>query len=108
MYSLTISELAENDISFTLTYIAKVLTAPMAANNLLDEIEKYENILEDTPEIYPRVPDEYLAKQGIRYVIIKNFMMFFTVNEEEKTVNVIRFLYGQRDWKYLLKQGKFI
>jgi len=84
MYSLNISKLAENDISSTLTYIAKVLVAPMAADKLLDEIEKYEEILEDTPSIYKRVPDEYLAKRGLRYVIIKNFLMFFTVNEEKK------------------------
>lgn len=103
MYFLNISELAENDILSTIKYIANVLTAPMAANKLLDEIEKYEGILEDTPDIYPRVPDEYLARRGLRYVMIKNFMMFFTVNEEEKTVNVIRFLYGRRDWKNLLK-----
>jgi len=108
MYSLNISKLAENDISSALTYIAKVLAAPMAADKLLDEIEKYEEILEDTPSIYKRVPDEYLAELGLRYVIIKNFMMFFTVNEEERTVNVIRFLYGRRDWKYLLRQGEFI
>jgi plasmid stabilization system protein ParE len=41
MYSLNISDLAENDILSTVKYIAKVLTAPMAANKLLDEIEKY-------------------------------------------------------------------
>jgi hypothetical protein len=29
--------------------------------------------------------------------------MFFTIDEDEKMVNVIRFLYGRRDWKNILK-----
>jgi plasmid stabilization system protein ParE len=49
------------------------------------------------------VPDEYLAEKGIKFVMIKNYMMFYTINEDEKTVIVIRFLYGRRDWKNILK-----
>ena len=29
--------------------------------------------------------------------------MFFIIDEDKKTVNVIRFLYGRRDWKNILK-----
>ena len=75
----------------------------MAANNLLDEIEKYENTLETTPNIFSFVPDEYLRAKGIKYVMVKNYMMFYTINEDEKTVDVIRFLYGHRDWKRILE-----
>jgi plasmid stabilization system protein ParE len=84
-------------------YIADVLKAPIAANNLLDEIEKYENLLEDTPNIFSFVSDEYLRAKGIKYVMIKNYMMFYTINENEKTVDVIRFLYGRREWKRILE-----
>jgi plasmid stabilization system protein ParE len=69
----------------------------------VDEIEKYENLLEDTPNIFSFLPDEYLRARGIKYVMIKNYMMFYTINENEKTVDVIRFLYGRRDWKRILE-----
>jgi len=103
MYSLNITDIAEEDILNTVTYIADELKAPAAAHNLLDEIERHEEILEYTPNIYPFVPDEYLAQGGLRFVMIKNYLMFYTVNEDEKTVTVIRFLYGRRDWMNILK-----
>jgi plasmid stabilization system protein ParE len=102
MYSVHITDIAEEEILTTVIYIADVLKAPIAANNLLDEIEKYENILETTPNIFSFVPDKYLRVKGVKYVMVKNYMMFYTINEDDKTVDVIRFLYGRRDWKRIL------
>jgi plasmid stabilization system protein ParE len=107
MYSVHITDIAEEDIVSTVQYVANVLTAPVAANHLLDEIEKYENILENTPNMYSFVPDEYLKVKGVKYVMVKNYMLFYTINEEEKIVTVIRFLYGQRNWKSILKINNF-
>ena len=42
MYFLNITEIAERDILSAVKYIANVLKAPIAANNLLDEIEESE------------------------------------------------------------------
>jgi plasmid stabilization system protein ParE len=72
-YSLNITDVAEEDILSTVKYIADILKNPSAANNLLDEIEKYEEILGNTPNIYPFVNDEYLSKKGLKFVKIKNF-----------------------------------
>jgi hypothetical protein len=58
MYFVNITDLAEEEILSTVKYISGELKAPKAANDLLDEIEKHEGILEKTPNIYPRVPDE--------------------------------------------------
>jgi plasmid stabilization system protein ParE len=103
MYSVHITDIAEEEILSTTKYIVDVFKAPKAANDLLDEIEKYENILENTPNTFSFVPDEYLATKGVRYITVKNYMMFYTINEEEKSVTVIRFLYGRRDWKNILR-----
>ena len=102
MYSVNITDIAEQDILSAVKYIADVLKAPIAANNLLDEIERYEEILGDTPNIYPYVHDEYLAEKGLKFVMVKKFLIFYTVNENEKEVNVIRFLHSLRDWKNIL------
>ena len=103
MYHVNITDIAEEDILSTVKYISGELKAPKAANNLLDEIEKHEEILGKTSNIYPKVPDDYLAVKGIKFVIIKNYLMFFTVDEDAKKVNVIRFLYGRRDWTNILR-----
>jgi plasmid stabilization system protein ParE len=102
-YSLNITDIAEEDILGTVRHITNVLKNPIAANNLLDEIERHEKILEDTPGIYPFIHDEYLAGKGLKYIIIKNFLLFYTIDEKDKIVNIVRFLYGRRDWKNILK-----
>jgi toxin ParE1/3/4 len=104
-YSLNITDIAEEDILSTVKYIANELKNPIAANNLLDEIEKHEKILEETPGIYPSVHDEYLAEKGLKFVTIKNFLLFFTIDKKNKTVSIIRFFYGRRDWKNILKNN---
>jgi plasmid stabilization system protein ParE len=103
MYSVHSTDIAEEDILSTVKHIADVLKAPVSANHLLDEIEKYENILENTPSMYSFVPDEYLTTKGLKYVLVKNYMLFYTINEKEKIVTVVRFLYGRRDWENILK-----
>ena len=103
MYFLNITEIAQEDILSAVRYIAEVLKSPMAANTLLDNIEKEQEILEEMPNIYPFVRDEHLASNGLKFVMIRNYALFYTVNEDEKTVNVIRFLYGRRDWQNILK-----
>jgi plasmid stabilization system protein ParE len=106
MYFVDITDVAENDILSTADYIANVLKAPIAANNLLDELEKIEHTLAETPYVYPKVPDDYLAEKGLRFVMVKNFILFYTVNDEEQKVYGIRFLYGRRDWKNILRGEK--
>ena len=102
MYSLNITDIAESDILSAARYIANVLKAPVAANNLLDEIERYEEMLENNPNIYPFAKDENLAEKKVKFVMVKKYILFYTVNEEEKTVSVIRFLHSRRDWKKIL------
>jgi plasmid stabilization system protein ParE len=106
MYFVDITDAAENDILSTADHVANVLKAPVAANNLLDELEKIEQTLAATPYIYPKAPDDYLAEKGLRFVMVKNFILFYTVNDKEQKVYGIRFLYGRRDWKNILREGK--
>jgi plasmid stabilization system protein ParE len=104
-YFVNITDLAEEDILATVKYISYDLKNPIAANNLLDEIERHEIILGETPYIYALVNDDYLAEKGLRLVVLKNYLIFFIVEEENKIVNVIRFLYGRRNWKNILAKN---
>ena len=103
MYSLQFTEPAEEDLLSTLRYISDVLKAPEAAKNLLNEIEKETVILQTSPLCYALVLDDYLCSKGIRSFIVKNYQIFYVINEEEKIVSIIRILYARRDWSYLLR-----
>jgi plasmid stabilization system protein ParE len=104
MYVVDITNLAEQDILSTVDHISNVLMAPIAASNLLDELEKVEYTLSETPYIYPKVHDNYLAEKNLRFVMIKNFILFCTVNDSEQKVYGLRFLHGRRDWKSILRE----
>ena len=102
MYFVNITGLAEEDILSTVNYISRELKAPIATNKLLDEIEKHEENLSKSPNMYPNVPDEFLASRGLKFVIIKNYLMFYMIDEKNKIVNVLRFMYNRRNWKNIL------
>jgi len=71
---------------------------------ILDEIEKETGKLAENPPIFPISQDEYIAKRGIRYMFIKNYFIFYTIEENLKTVSIIRILYARRDWINLFRR----
>jgi len=42
--------------------------------------------------------------QGIRFVIINNYLAFYTIDEEKQTVIIVRFLYQKSNWTSILRQ----
>ena len=102
MYKLNITEKAEQDVFENAVYIKDVLHSKIAANNLVDKF--YESIqkLVDYPQSYPLVNNDLLKPYNIRFLHIKNFTVFFNIEEENKSVFVLRFIYSRRNWKELL------
>ena len=55
------------------------------------------------PERYAVVDDEILSREGFRFILIKNYLLFYVVRKETQTVVIQRFLYARRDWMNILK-----
>ena len=102
MYEVQWTSLAKEDLVCAVTYIADTLKAPLAAERLLDDIEKETAVLAENPYLFPLSHDEFIAHRGIRHMKVKNYMLFYTVNEDARTITVIRMLYARRDWIQLL------
>jgi len=100
MYTLKFSKYFYEDVKSCVNYIEHILQNTIAAQSLKDEIKKTYKKIKENPFIYPVVSDEYLASIGFRFAMVKNYMIFYTV--EEKQINIIRFLYGYRDWMTIL------
>ena len=97
-YSIDISEPAENDLRDIVRYISAQFNAPMTALKMMDLIVAAINSLENMPRRCPLVSDERLAGMGYRKLIIKNHIVFFTIDESSKVVDVERILHARRDW----------
>ena len=104
-YNLIITEPAEMDLIETGLYVNRILNSPIAAQNLLDEIESHILSLGQMPERYALVSSERLAILGVRAIPVKNYLIFYVVYEDSKTVAVVRVLHGSRDWEGLLLEG---
>jgi addiction module RelE/StbE family toxin len=101
-YDLQIMPMAEEDLDGIFGYITNTLEAPVAANRLMIKIEKAIQSLRDTPRIGPKCRDEILGKKGYRKLIINNYIVFYLVDDETRTVIVMRVIYGRRNYTALL------
>ncbi|MBO6173646.1 MAG: type II toxin-antitoxin system RelE/ParE family toxin [Lachnospira sp.] len=57
------------------------------------------------PQEFRLVDDPVLANRSIRFVIINNYLIFYTVDEGKQTVIIVRFLYQKSNWTSILRQG---
>ena len=101
-YDVFISEPAEDDLREIARYTSMQLSAPIAAQTILEEAEQALAGLADMPLCCPLVTDERLLSMGYRKLHIRNYIAFFTVNEKNKVVDVERILYARRDWLHIL------
>lgn len=96
-YNLEFLPIAKNDVSAIVLYIARELSAPKAAVNLAQEIRKRINRLRDMPYMYREYRGEPHTDTVYRAIPVKNYIVFYTVCEERKTVEIHRVLYARMD-----------
>jgi toxin ParE1/3/4 len=97
-YQVRFLSIAEEDFSEIVSLIAA--DNPSAANKIADTIEKNLNLLSENPKL-GRIPrDEEIKNLGYRYLVVQNYLIFYTV--EEKIIFVHRILHGARNYKALL------
>ena len=104
-YIIHITSTAERDIMRAADYIEFNLKNPTAADHLLDETTEQINSLADIPQKFRLVDDPVLASWGIRFVIVNNYLAFYTIDEEKQMVIIVRFLFQRSNWNAILRQG---
>lgn len=93
------SKPAEKDLTDIVKYTASQLSVPMSALHMLEILEEAMSGLSENPQRCPLVEDERLSLLGYRKLIVKNYIVFFSVNEKNRVVDVERILYARRDWR---------
>lgn len=103
-YIIHITRAAERDIMYAADYIEFNLKSPTAADHLLDVATEQINSLADMPQKFRLVDDPVLASWEIRYVVVNNYLAFYTIDEEKQMVIVVRFLFQKSNWNAILRQ----
>ena len=103
-YSYVLTETAEADIEAAFDYIANELSNPEAASSFADElVEKLEEICR-TPKSGRPVQNPYLKRDGVRRVLVKNYIAYYLIDDAGMKIVVLRVAYNRRDQDKILQQ----
>ena len=105
-YQITVTPDAEADLSELRDYIANVLRSPETARSYLHHLRREIGSLSEMPARIKAVDEEPWHSRGIRKLIVKNFLVYFRIVEEQKTVYILNVIYARRDQLRVLQQMK--
>ena len=94
-YKLEYLLVAEKDIQGIAAYIATELNAPIAAVKLVREIRRKIKNLCNMPYIYNEYRNGPQNVNVYRAMPVKNYIVFYAVREEKKTVTIHRVCYDK-------------
>ena len=103
-YKVKVTRQALEQIQEITHYVAHELGAPDAADDLLDEMENMINSLADMPKRLSLVDEEPWRTEGVRKALVKNFIIYFWIDEENVKVQVVAVIYEKRDQLDQLKR----
>lgn len=95
---------AQQDLKNIYEYISDSLLAPDTARSMYQKIIQSARSLATMPERNPLYKDEPWHSQGVRFLPVKNYLLFYTVNNETHTVSIFRILYGGMDISHQLEE----
>lgn len=96
-YHVYYSPEAKADLKAVYSYIAFSLHAKIAAKAQTNRIRKEIRSLSFMPEKYAQVDWEPWYSQGVRKVPVDNYIVYYLVNGEDHSVEIVRIFYGGQD-----------
>ena len=102
MYKIEYLQTAKDDMDNIIKYISYKLHNPISATKLAtDFIKEINNVV-----IFPYGNNEYLPykklKNKYRKTKVKNYLIFYIINEQTNTIIIARVLYQRRNIKNIL------
>lgn len=99
-YNIEYSNEARQDLIDIKRYIKYNLQEPTIAKKLISKIRGEIDKLKVDPEIYAIIDDDFIKKFEIRKIIVDNYIVFYRI--KNSNIQVVRVMYGRRNWINLL------
>ncbi|MCR4819078.1 MAG: type II toxin-antitoxin system RelE/ParE family toxin [Fretibacterium sp.] len=78
-------------------YIANILLAPDIARNYIQHIRQEVSTLEQMPNRHILVQEGPWRSRGVRRMNVKNFIIYYRVDEAQMQVYILNVIYNKRD-----------
>ena len=104
IYEAKITKQAQEQLKEIFGYISYELLAHAASNTLLDKMEDSIMKLSSFPERFQLVDEEPWQTEGIRKLVVKNFLVYYWVDKINMKVQVTAVIYERRNQIEQLKK----
>lgn len=78
-------------------YIAQSLLSPDVASQWMQHLKSELASLDAMPNRYPLTEEEPWRTEGVRKMVVKNFLVYYWVEETKQIVWITAIVYGRRD-----------
>jgi len=99
-YNVVFSETAENDLDEVVEYLSNF--SPSIARRYYDEIMVKALSLTLMPQRCSFVQDTALRNKGYRWLFVRNYTIFFIIDELNTLVDIQAIMYSGREYTALL------
>ena len=103
-YRVKYSPEALDDIRGIYSYIAIELQAEQTAVNQVNRIRQNIRKLSMYPEKHRIVGWEPWNSMGMRMLPVDNYVVYYLIEEDKKTVSIVRVFYSGRDVEHIIKE----
>lgn len=97
-YKVIITPTAYKEINKIYDYITEDLYAKNAAKRLMEKVEEEVQKLKYAPKIHTEIEKFDELKRSYRRIVIKDYIILYTIDEENNVVFVSHMYYGGRNY----------
>lgn len=101
-YVIKVTAQAEEQLREIAQYIATTLQEPAIARRILKRLEETMLSLSHFPNRVTLTKEEPWRSMGVRMLSAGNYLIYFWVNEDTKTVQITAIVFGKRDQSAVL------
>lgn len=103
-YSVKITETAKQDLREIALYIAEISKDKEIARRFVNALKNECKRLEEFPESGPLPKDRILLSSGNRFIIYKDYLIFYSIQEDIKEVDVLAIFNAKKDYMRVMRR----